>query len=226
MDGWVKLHRKIQNNGWLTNPELLTFWIWCLTKATHKSVDLLVGRQKVHLEPGQFVFGRKQAAEELKQHESRIYRHMAYLRDIEQSIHITSNNKFSIISIINWASYQGEPGEPEQQPEQQSEHPANTNKKYKEEAGKEHPANPLPKITKKPKTYTITYNPETNLFDGITMEEIKLWERAYSLVNIRDALHDMCVKIPGRYDTYKDWKRFITSWLSKEQKSQRAKMGI
>lgn len=225
MDGWVKLHRRIQENGWLTNAELLTFWIWCLTKATHKPVDLVVGRQKVHLKPGQFVFGRKKAAEELKQHESTIYRHVVYLRDIEQAITIKANNRFSIISIINWASYQGEPGGSEQQLEQQSEHPANTNKKYKEEAEKERLTNPLPQKPKKPKTYVITYNPETKLFEGITMEEIKLWERAYDLVNIRDALHDMCVKIPGRYDTYRDWKRFITNWLSREQKSQRAKRG-
>ena len=103
--GYVKLWRKSLDGEWMTNHLLWTFWCWCLMRATHKPVDVLVGYQKVHLDPGQFVFGRNKAANELRASPQNIRTCVAALK-IMQNLTIKSTNKFSIITIINWDIYQ------------------------------------------------------------------------------------------------------------------------
>lgn len=106
--GWVKVYRRVLEKGWLTNPKLWAFWSWCLLKASHQEHTVIVGHQSVNLLPGQFVFGRKQASRELGQSEQSIRTHLKFLHVVEQNITIQTTNKYSIISIINWGSYQGE----------------------------------------------------------------------------------------------------------------------
>jgi len=65
MKGWIKLHRQLLSSHIFQNEKLLKTWIWCLMKASHTERTQVVGRQKVDLEPGQFVTGRHAAAAEL-----------------------------------------------------------------------------------------------------------------------------------------------------------------
>lgn len=58
---YIKLFRKLLNSPIFENEKALKIWVWCLLKATHKEREQLVGQQIIHLEIGQFVFGRKQA---------------------------------------------------------------------------------------------------------------------------------------------------------------------
>lgn len=78
---YIKLFRKLLNSPIFENEKALKIWIWCLLKATHREREQLVGRQVVHLEKGQFVFGRKKASEELKMKERTLY---DYLKLLEQ----------------------------------------------------------------------------------------------------------------------------------------------
>ena len=135
--GWLKLWRKSLDSGMLQKPDLWVMWSWCLLKATHKSKKQRVGFQEVMLEPGQFVFGRKVASEELKMSEQTIRTCLDKLVKMK-NLTIKSTNKFSIVSIVNWASYQGEENETNQQTNQHltSTSPASnqqltTNKKLK-----------------------------------------------------------------------------------------------
>lgn len=147
VDGWIKLHRKIRDNAIFNDPYLLRLWIICLTEATYKKRDQIIGKQMVTLEPGQFVTGRfqleqlfnKGLSSEQQKSDSSLWR---WLKNLEKSkfLHIKSNNKFSVITIENWAFYQQEHPSVEQQNEQQmnnkrttDEQQANTNKKVKKE---------------------------------------------------------------------------------------------
>lgn len=78
---YIKLFRKLLNSPIFENEKALKIWVWCLLKATHREREQLVGRQVVHLEKGQFVFGRKKASEELKMKERTLY---DYLKLLEQ----------------------------------------------------------------------------------------------------------------------------------------------
>lgn len=106
VEGWIKLHRRMLTQGWLTNPKLLSFWCWCLLKASHDKHTIIVGHQHVTLEAGQFIFGRKAASQELKQSEQEIRTHLNFLTKVEQNVTIKATNKYSIVSILNWGTYQ------------------------------------------------------------------------------------------------------------------------
>lgn len=102
---YIKLFRKLLNSPIFENEKALKIWIWCLLKATHKEREQLVGQRIVSLKKGEFIFGRKQASEELKMTESTIYKYIKLLEKL-QMISIKSNNKFSIVSIEKWEDYQ------------------------------------------------------------------------------------------------------------------------
>lgn len=137
MAGWIKLHRKLKDSLVFDNPDLLKVWIWCLLKATHDDYTQMIGLQEVELKKGQFIFGRKVAANELKMSESKTYRLIKKLENM-QNLNIKANNKFSVITIENWEIYQSDNNNNEQQSEQQmnnkrttNEQQMNTNKNIK-----------------------------------------------------------------------------------------------
>jgi hypothetical protein len=105
--GYIKLWRQILDSEMLKDHKLCVFWIWCILKASHKKHKVTVGRHEVQLLPGQFVFGRKKASEELNISEQSIRTIINFLKKTEK-ITIKPTNKFSIITIINWDIYQSE----------------------------------------------------------------------------------------------------------------------
>ncbi|MBM7554832.1 DnaD domain-containing protein [Thalassobacillus pellis] len=105
MQGWVKLHRKILHSEIFENEKMLKVFIYCVAKSSHKVTESRVGRQKVELEPGQFIFGRKQAASELNMNASTV---RDYIKTLEEDgvITVESTNKYSVVTVENWAFYQ------------------------------------------------------------------------------------------------------------------------
>jgi len=104
-DGWIKLWRKSTDSEVFQNPELWLFWCWCLLKASRKNRKQVVGWQTIELKPGQFVFGRKKAAQELPLSEQKIRTCLKKLKTL-QKLTIKSTNKFSLITIEKWDTYQ------------------------------------------------------------------------------------------------------------------------
>jgi len=116
MQGWIKVHRKIQDNAISKSPEYFALWIHLLLLANHKKSEFIFNGIKIALESGQFVTGRKKLAEISGVQESKIERILNYLKS-EQQIEQQTNNKFRLITIINWDDYQ--------EVEQQTEQPVN-----------------------------------------------------------------------------------------------------
>jgi hypothetical protein len=105
-EGYIKLHRKVLEKGWLKNPKLWSFWCYCLMKATHQEHDQIIGHQVIHLLPGQFIFGLNQASKDLNQSIQSIRTHINFCSKVEQNLTIQPTNKYSIITIVNWDTYQ------------------------------------------------------------------------------------------------------------------------
>jgi hypothetical protein len=105
--GYIKLWRKSLDAGWIRNHKLWAFWSYCLLKASYKEYDAIVGLQIVHLLPGQFIFGRKRASMETGLTEREIRTIVEFLRKAG-NLTIKTTNRFSIITIINWPTYQGD----------------------------------------------------------------------------------------------------------------------
>lgn len=106
MDGYIKLHRKILENPIVCkDSDYLAVWIYLLLNATHKEIPTIFKGQKIILQPGQLITGRKVIAEKFNISESKVQRILKSLK-IEQQIEQQTSNKNSLISIINWNEYQ------------------------------------------------------------------------------------------------------------------------
>lgn len=115
---FIKLHRDLIESYCFANPNHLKVWIWLLLKANFKKtyIPFTIGRgiTTIELDRGQLIFGRFTAEEELGMDGSMIYRILKKLEELEQII-IEPNNKYSIISICKYDSYQNNNCEVEQQ---------------------------------------------------------------------------------------------------------------
>ena len=66
----------------------------------------------------------------------------------------------------------------------------------------------------------ITFNFDTLKWEGITVDQVKIWESAYPDVDVVDVL---LKKMPcwltanPKKAKKKNWSRFIVNWLSRQQ---------
>ena len=128
--GWVKMHRKLLKSMVFSNEGLLKVWVWCLLKANHEKewVSIRTGRgsTEVEIRPGQFIYGRKTAAKELRMKERTVYDRMLKLENA-QNLAIQPNTHYSVISIVNWDGYQMSDQDNQQATQQPSNnHPTQT----------------------------------------------------------------------------------------------------
>jgi len=195
-NGYIKLSRNVRYNGWLSNPSLWAFWCWCLLKASYKPIDVVVGHQSVHLEAGQFIFGRHKAAKELNQSEQSIRTHLKYCLEKDKNLTIKTTNKFSIITVVNWDSYQNIENESNQQSNQPltNNQPATNHKQEVQEV----------KEVKKKRLSPIDF-----------IESVKV-NPAYSHVDfdIELAKMDAWLLLPSNKGRKKT-ARFILNWINK-----------
>jgi len=149
--GYVKLWRKSVDSGIMQNPNLWTFWSWCLMKASHKKRKQVVGMQMVDLNPGDFIFGRKAASEALGISERTIRTCSKKLKKFG-NVTIKATNKFSVISIVNWDTYQCDALSSDQQSDQQvtSKRPASDHRQECKKESIKEVKTPLPPQGEKP----------------------------------------------------------------------------
>lgn len=105
--GWIQLHRKLLANPIFDNAELLRLFIYCLLKANHKENEIIWNGELTKIKKGEFVTGRKVIAKDLKQKETTIYKRLKNLEKLGY-INIRSNNKFSLLQIVKYSTYQSQ----------------------------------------------------------------------------------------------------------------------
>jgi len=105
MNGYVMFFRSSLNHRYFTNVKLWHFYQYCILKASRFPTKAMVGHQEIELGVGEFVFGRKQASEETGLSEQEIRTILTTLLR-ESKITQKSTNKFSIITVINYSSWQ------------------------------------------------------------------------------------------------------------------------
>jgi uncharacterized phage protein (TIGR02220 family) len=175
LEGWIKLHRKLIANGWLRNHNVLVFWIYCLLKATHEPMKAIVGFQEVNLQPGQFIFGRRKAAKETGLTEREIRTCLAFLSKA-QNMTIKTTHHFSIISIVNWDTYQNSKSDNDPPNDPRSTHgrPHTRTKEHKKDIYSQDSLEVLSYLNQKTgRRYRDASNIEARLKDGGTVEECK-----------------------------------------------------
>jgi hypothetical protein len=103
--GYIKLWRKIFDSGIQHDPATFMLWIWILCNVTRKPLNYIARGQKIRLEPGELIVGRKKLSKELMVSEQSIRTCIKNLKNWE-NLTIRSTNRFSIIKVINWELYQ------------------------------------------------------------------------------------------------------------------------
>ena len=104
--GYIKLHRKILDNPLvMKSSDHFAIWMYLLLNAAHKKYDTLIGSERVTLNPGQLITGRKKIAKDLKINESKVQRILKLFENCQQ-IEQQTNNLCRVISIVKWDDYQ------------------------------------------------------------------------------------------------------------------------
>jgi ribonuclease HI len=106
-NGWVKLHRSCIENDWLKNPKMWVFWTYCLMKASWQDRTAKFNFKDVEIKRGQFVFGINKASEETGLSPQTIRTCLKSLKS-NRSLTVKSTSKYSLVTVTNWALYQGD----------------------------------------------------------------------------------------------------------------------
>lgn len=110
LNGFVKLHRKMIEWGWYSDCVVKDVFLHILMVAAYKPGHY----RGYEIKPGQAIIGRKKMAEELGFSEQQVRTALKKLESTGE-ISIFSTNKFSIVTVENWAFYQGDEKENNQQ---------------------------------------------------------------------------------------------------------------
>ena len=123
MNGWVSLHRKMLDNPVVCkDSDYMAIWIYLLLNATHAEIPAMFNGQKIMLNPGQLITGRKAISDKLRVTESKVQR-VLKCYESERQIEQQTGNKNRLITIKNWDMYQCS----EQQIERQMNNQRTTN---------------------------------------------------------------------------------------------------
>lgn len=129
--GYVCLWRKSVASAVFQNDGLWKVWCWCLMRANWKEnhVPITTGRGQsiATVKPGQFVFGRKTASEELGMRPSTVQDRMAKLEKMGNIVRQPSTH-YTVITVCNWESYQSERLSARQPSRQPSDNQPSTNR--------------------------------------------------------------------------------------------------
>lgn len=101
MHGWIKLHRTLTQWQWYSDSKTIHLFIHLLLNACHEPQKW----QDITLQKGQLVVGRQKLASALNMTQNEIRQRLHRLKTCN-AIVIKCTNKYSLVTITNWESYQ------------------------------------------------------------------------------------------------------------------------
>ena len=104
-NGWIKLHRKLLLNPIMLNAELLQLFIYCLLKANHSTKKIIWNANEIEVKIGSFISGIHVICEDLNQKQTSTFRRLQTLQELGY-ISVVAENKFSVITVLKYNSYQ------------------------------------------------------------------------------------------------------------------------
>jgi len=105
MQGWIKIHRQIQEKGYINKPAYVSLWVNLLLLANHKEKEVMWNGNLIVIKRGQFITGRKELSKLTGIPETTIERILKVFKNGHQ-IEQQTYNKYRLITILNWDRYQ------------------------------------------------------------------------------------------------------------------------
>lgn len=211
MEGWIKIHRKIQDNWlWQEKRKFSKFeaWMSLLLKANHTKNKILVGNEIIEIQAGSFITSELKLSQEWGWSRNTV-RNFLTLLEMDNMVKKNCTTKYTIVSIENWALYQFNEQQIEQQTEQQIEQQKdiklNTNKNDKNVKNEKKVIN----------IYTAS-EIKTSSSDKLKPQKHKYGE--YKNVLLKD---DELEKLKSEYDNWEELIRYLDEYI--EMKGYKAK---
>lgn len=89
----------------MLNAELLQLFIYCLLRANHKDTEIIWNGKPKKIKRGSFLTGLNTLCIALKQKQTATYNRLKVLKELNY-IDVKSENKFSVVTIVNYNTYQ------------------------------------------------------------------------------------------------------------------------
>jgi hypothetical protein len=121
MEGYIKLHRKILDNGIFRKPKVSHLFNYCLLRANWSDKTICWNGQPLVVERGSFITGRRQIALETGLSEQNVRYALRTLHQFSmvQRSSEKSTSKFTYLTVCNYNDYQHLEDEGNQQSNQQ-----------------------------------------------------------------------------------------------------------
>lgn len=114
--GWIKLHRTLMDWEWYDDIITRSIFIHCLLRANHTETKW----RGIELKRGQFVTSLKHLADENGVSVRTIRTHLKRLKATNE-LTVKTTNKYSIITVCKYASYQSEKTQSDKQNDKQND---------------------------------------------------------------------------------------------------------
>ncbi|MDP2207305.1 MAG: hypothetical protein Q8K98_00855 [Bacteroidota bacterium] len=107
MEGWIKLHRSIEENEMYFADRFtrMQAWIDLLLLANHKAAVVFIRGIELRLKPGESFHSWSTLGKRWKWNRKTVGRFLKYLRN-KQMIHYRTAYKIGVITIVKWENYQ------------------------------------------------------------------------------------------------------------------------
>lgn len=111
--GWIALHRKIYSSTDFKNQLEVSIFIYLLTMASHKPINVIYRKKKITLNRGEVSIAYRDLAKKFNISKDKIrtvIKNLIQSNNIRQTLH----KRLSIFSIVKYSKYQDMPSEPRQ----------------------------------------------------------------------------------------------------------------
>lgn len=207
LHGWIMLHRKMLDNWVAQEPELLAMWVRLLLDANHTDTKRMFNGCHIEIKRGQLIFGLNAFSIKSGISEAKVRRYILLLEK-DGMISRLKTNKYSVISIVNFDSYQydsrqttGEPQANDIQSSGKQQHRNNDNNVNNKEPGNKLPDDAPKKSPSKAKGLT-------EFPDGFEITESMVeWftEQDFKYIDLGRATDKWVDAMKAKGSRYKDW---------------------
>lgn len=105
MQGWIKIHRQLQDKAYINKPAYVSLWVNLLLLANHKEKEVMWNGTLTTIKRGQFITGRRELSKLTGIPETTIERILKVFKSGHQ-IEQQTYSKYRLITILNWDKYQ------------------------------------------------------------------------------------------------------------------------
>ena len=225
--GWIKLHRKVLDCWiWQEKPyDKARAWVDLLLLAMHRDKKLLIDNEIFVVERGSFMTSIVKLSNRWGWSRCKVMRYLELLEK-EQMLNTKRTPKGTLVTIVKYEDYQIVDMSNDTPLDTTDDTPLDTTddtqkkniKNVKNIKNNNYCSEPKENLASEPPVITLTLNDKTEY--PIYQTAVDEWKVLYPAVDVVQQLRYMkawCDSNPSKRKTRRGIKRFITSWLMKEQ---------